>query len=241
MENYIENNGIKIWTDIRGTNKNGYLILCNGGPGSCDYLKPVSKMIEDSYCVIRFEQRGCGRSDADGKYDMFTAIEDLEAIREHYGIKNWIVGGHSWGANLSLCYAIKHIKNTNAILYIAGNGVQHNREWSAEYHANLKKNGEQIPQLLYEGNTEVNKICNLSFHEYIQCPSLYKDISLLRMRALFVCAANDIRPNWPSEQIFNLMQNAEIVFIENAAHYIWLSQYDKMKYELRTFLDLSVP
>lgn len=114
---------------------------------------------DDGYTVIRFEQRGCGRSDKDGNYDMYTAISDMEAIREYYGITAWIVGGHSWGANLSLAYAIHHSDKTKAILYIAGNGIQNYRSWYTKYHANLDKYRETVPEMLYEFNSEVNKQC----------------------------------------------------------------------------------
>lgn len=85
LESYVPIDGIELWTDIRG-NTNKHVILCAGGPGCCDYLLPISKMLEDGYTVIRFEQRGCGRSGKDGNYDMFTAIRDMETIRAYYGI-----------------------------------------------------------------------------------------------------------------------------------------------------------
>lgn len=239
MENYVPIDGIKLWTDIRG-NASKYLILCAGGPGCCDYLLPVSQMLEDGYTVIRFEQRGCGRSGKDGNYDMFTAIRDIEAIRAYYGITSWIVGGHSWGANLSLAYAMHYTDRTEAILYIAGNGVQNDREWSVQYHANRDKYGEVMPIMSFEGNDEVNKQGNKSWREFIQNPSLYKDISGLTMRVFIMCAREDVRPNWPSMQIHALMPNSELVFIDGAAHYIWLTHADEMKDKLRTFLGLSL-
>lgn len=238
MENYVSVDGIQIWTDIRG-HANKYVILCAGGPGCCDYLLPVSQMMEDGYSVIRFEQRGCGRSDKDGNYDMNTAIKDMEAIREFYSITSWIVGGHSWGANLSLSYAMHHPDRAEAILYIAGNGVQNDREWSAQYHANRDKYGETMPSMSFEGNDEVNKQGNKSWREFIQTPLLYKDISELNMRVLIMCAGDDVRPNWPSMQIHALMPNAELVFIDGAAHYIWLTHADEMKDKLRAFLGLT--
>lgn len=238
MENYVSVDESQIWTDIRG-HANKYVVLCAGGPGCCDYLLPVSQMIEDGYSVIRFEQRGCGRSNKDGNYDLNTAINDMEAIREFYGITSWIVGGHSWGANLSLSYAIRHPNRAEAILYIAGNGVQNDREWSAQYHANLDKYGETMPNMSFEGNDEVNKQGNKSWREFIQKPLLYKDISELNMRVLIMCAREDVRPNWPSMQIHALMPNAELVFIHGAAHYIWLTHADEMKEKLRAFLGLT--
>jgi proline iminopeptidase len=236
MENYVINGSAKIWTEITGAENNRYVILCNGGPGSCDYLFPVAQMIDDGFAVIRFEQRGCGRSDKDGNYDIETNLSDLEAIRTFYGVNKWIVGGHSWGANLSLFYSIANPDKVNSFLYIAGNGVQRNREWSAEYHANREKYGEIMPDFLYKGSDEVNKTGNMSYQKYIQHPDLYKNISKLEMPALFMCAENDVRPNWPAQQVQSLVANSKLVFISEATHYIWLTHYDEMKTELRNYL-----
>ena len=239
MENYVKVGESKIWSEISGTHNDKFVILCNGGAGCCDYLLPVAQMIDDGYTVIRFEQRGCGRSDKDGQYDIDTIIADLEAIREFYGVPSWTVGGHSWGAVLSLLYALIHPHKVDSFLFIAGVGVQNNREWIAEFLAKREEFGETLPDMAYPFSEEVNNAVNISFRKYIQQPSLYKDISNLKMPALFLCAQNDIRPNWPVQQIHALIENSMLVTIPEAAHYIWLTHYDEMKLELRKFLGLS--
>ncbi len=70
-------------------------MLCNGGPGCPDYLGPVAGMVDNVAQVIRFEERGCGRSDAGPPYSIEASVEDLEAVRQHYNITRWVVGGHS--------------------------------------------------------------------------------------------------------------------------------------------------
>ncbi len=106
VEKYIDSRGTRIWTASQGSGIP--LLLCNGGPGCCDYLQPVAEMLEDLAYVIRFEQRGCGRSDQSGPYNVETCIADMEAIRESYELNRWVVGGHSWGANLAIAYSIVH-------------------------------------------------------------------------------------------------------------------------------------
>ena len=61
-------------------------MLCNGGPGCCDYLGPVASLIDNNAQLIRFEQRGCGRSAAIPPYNLATSIQDLENIRHHYNL-----------------------------------------------------------------------------------------------------------------------------------------------------------
>ncbi len=96
-ESFVASNGASIWTIQTGQ---GFpVMLCNGGAGCCDYLEPVAKMLDDMTKVFRFEQRGCGRSDPAGPYDIETCVADLEAIRNYYNVDRWIIGGHSWGAD----------------------------------------------------------------------------------------------------------------------------------------------
>ncbi len=79
-------------------------------------------MVGDLASVIRFERRGCGRSDPAALYNLESAVEDLEVVREHYGFKHWMVGGHSWGADLALAYALGHPERVLGLVGIAGAG-----------------------------------------------------------------------------------------------------------------------
>ncbi|HEY93853.1 MAG TPA: alpha/beta hydrolase [Dehalococcoidia bacterium] len=232
-EEFITRGDVRIWTAIQGIGIP--LILCNGGPGCADYLGPVAGMIDDLAQVIRFEQRGCGRSDHTLPYDLETCLYDLESIRKHYDIDKWIMGGHSWGANLALAYALEYPDNVLGLLYIAGNGIQNDREWSLEYHMNRTERGETSPPEAQSGNDEVNRLGNESWHEYIKKPDLLKRISELEIPALFIHGTADIRPGWPGEQIASLMPNAVYETID-AEHFIWLFRPDEMKYLLRNFI-----
>jgi len=232
-ENYIVSNGDRIWTVMQGGGIP--VLLCNGGPGCADYLGPVAGMIDDLSQVIRFEQRGCGRSEHALPYDLETCLFDLESIRIHYGIERWILGGHSWGANLALAYSLEYPDNGLGLLYIAGNGIQHDREWSQEYHQNRAERGETSPPEAQSGNHEVNRQVNESWFKYIKKPDLLKRISELDIPALFIHGTTDIRPGWPGEQIATLMPNAVYETID-AEHYIWLFQPDEFKHLLRKFV-----
>jgi hypothetical protein len=47
----------------------------------------------------------------------------------------------------------------------------------------------------------------------------------------------DIRPNWQVEQLQALIESSELVNIAGAEHYIWLTHYNEMRFELRRFLE----
>ncbi len=103
--------------------------MFNGGPGCDDYLAPVAEMIDDLCLVIRFEPRGCGRSDWDGNYDIDTLVVDAEAVRREYGVERCIAAGHSFGPNAALAYALRYSSRVMGLIEIAGGSVLNDRKW----------------------------------------------------------------------------------------------------------------
>jgi proline iminopeptidase len=233
-ESFVVSDGVSIWTTRDGE---GYpVMLCNGGAGCCDYLGPVAEMLDDVVQVIRFEQRGCGRSQHAPPYDIETCLADLESVRAHYGIDRWVIGGHSWGADLALIYALEHTQRVAGLICVAGGRMHNDREWHAEYERRREREGEHVPHFDYPPNTEVNRQLNQSWKRYIQNPELLRRISRLTVPALFVYGERDIRPSWPVEQVSCLMPNARFELIEGAEHVIWFSHAEELKSLLRTFV-----
>ena len=237
-ECFVLSEGVSIWTTRTGE---GYpVMLCNGGAGCCDYLGPVAAMLDDVAQVIRFEQRGCGRSQHATPYTIETCLLDLESVRTHYGIDRWIIGGHSWGADLALIYALEHTEHVAGLICVSGGRMHNDREWHAEYVRRREREGEREPPYDYPPNREVNREINRSWKRYIQNPDLLRSISRLIVPALFVYGDRDIRPSWPVEQVARLMPDARFELIEEAEHVIWLSHPDELGSLLRAFVgDIS--
>jgi proline iminopeptidase len=203
MERMLNNSGTRIWSTSNG--RGIPLFLCNGGPGCDDYLAPVSTMIEDLCQVIRFEPRGCGRSDRDKRYDLQTSIDDIDFVRRAYSLDRVIVAGHSAGVDFALVYAMKYPQNVIGIIGIAGGRVVHDREWSRIYHENLEKIGEDHGGKVFDADPDVNKIGNDSWREFITQPTLLRELSQITVPAVFINGGADIRPSWPTMQIANLL------------------------------------
>ena len=108
--------------------------FATGGPGGYDYLSPIADMISNLCQVVRYDQRGSGRSQPVGPYDVSTFVDDLEGLRRHFNFERWVVGGHSWGAGLALAYAVRFPTRTTAVLHIAGTGID--ARWHEEYSKN---------------------------------------------------------------------------------------------------------
>lgn len=167
--------GTTLWISDRG--EGPPIVLCNGGPGNADYLEPVAAMIEDRHRVIRWEPRGCGRSHSDGRYDLKTTLDDLDAIREELGIERWVVGGHSHGAFLALTYALDYPDRAEGIIYISGAGIQNDRSWSEAYHKGREEDRELKLAEDFPPNMDVNRIGNATAKEYCRAPAMLRRIA----------------------------------------------------------------
>ena len=234
MERFLNNAGTRLWSI--GTGSGMPVILCNGGPGCDDYLGPVAAMIEDRCQVIRFEPRGCGRSDRDGRYDLDTAVADVDFVRRAYGIDRAIIAGHSAGVDTALAYAMRHAGHVLSVIGLSGGRIVNDREWSRIYKENLATRGEDLGGKVFDADPEVNKVGNATWREFITRPTLLRDLAGIQVLAVFINAGDDIRPNWPTRQLAHLLPKARYVEIAGAGHCSWLSHPADLQRELRTAL-----
>ncbi|QYN22319.1 alpha/beta fold hydrolase [Amycolatopsis sp. DSM 110486] len=125
--------GSRLWTTAVGGGEP--LILCHGGPGLWDMFGGLAAALATRLRVIRWDQRGCGRSERRGPYSLAQTIADLDAVRRYYGLTRAAVLGHSWGATLALHYALDHPAYVTKLVYVSGTGL--GRAWHPSYERNL--------------------------------------------------------------------------------------------------------
>ena len=244
MENYVSIGEVKIWTTIcdQVDSNKPYLCLCGGGPGLGDYLAEVDNLLCGRFNIIRWEQRGCGHSTADGSYTIHTAINDLDEIRRYYNLERWFIGGHSWGAGLALAYALDFPEKCQGIIYVSGIGMQNDHDWSEQFNANAKKlDGPELT--LPDGLTTNYDALNVglrSFNEYVKRPTLYRDISQLRVPTIILYGEDDIRPPWPAIQLSHLLPNCILRIFAGTGHFIWLDKPYEFSEVITTWLDEAV-
>jgi proline iminopeptidase len=101
-------------------NPNGRpVVFLHGGPGggvSADHRRFFDPA---HYRIILFDQRGSGKSTPAAELKDNTTwhlVSDIEAIRNHLQIKDWLVFGGSWGSTLALAYAITHPEKVKALI-----------------------------------------------------------------------------------------------------------------------------
>jgi len=113
-------------------------LVLHGGPGSG--AMPWWRRLFDpeTYRVVLFDQRGCGRSTpnaADPVVDLSSnttehLVADIERLRRRLGIDRWLVLGGSWGSTLALAYAQAHPDHVSEIvLFSVATTTRREVEW----------------------------------------------------------------------------------------------------------------
>jgi len=87
------------------------VIFLHGGPGAGATAVHRRFFDPNYYRIVIYDQRGAGRSTPRGELTNNTTadlIGDIESLREHLGIKQFLLFGGSWGSTLAIAYAEAH-------------------------------------------------------------------------------------------------------------------------------------
>lgn len=109
----------EIYFEEAGNPEGQPILFVHGGPGGG--IEPSYRRFFDPkhYRIVLFDQRGCGKSTpyADLRENTtWDLVADIEKLRAHLGIEQWIVFGGSWGSTLSLIYAETHPGRVNGLI-----------------------------------------------------------------------------------------------------------------------------
>jgi proline iminopeptidase len=130
----LADDGCQLWTADAG---NGLpLVMCHGGPGLWDMTGSLVAALTPPLRVIRWDQRGCGRSAKKGPYSVARSVADLDAVRAALGLDQMAVFGHSWGATLALLYALRHPGRVSHLIYVSGTGI--GWDWREPFAASIR-------------------------------------------------------------------------------------------------------
>ena len=117
----------------KGNTSKPVVLFLHGGPGGHINEKSFDFFDLEQWFVIAFDQRGTGKSQPFGSLDNntpFTAVEDIELIRNHFAVETWTVFGGSYGSTLALIYAIHYPKRIdNLVLRGIFLGRQEDVDW----------------------------------------------------------------------------------------------------------------
>jgi len=109
--------GHQIYYEMHGQGRP--TVILHGGPGGGMATSILSTFDLKQWCVVLFDQRGCGKSKPFGSLVHNTTwdlVEDIEALRCYFGFNRWFVTGGSWGTTLALVYAEKYPSRVTGLL-----------------------------------------------------------------------------------------------------------------------------
>jgi proline iminopeptidase len=117
----------QIYWETSGTVGGTPALAIHGGPGSGSVPGMRRPFNPDTYRIVLFDQRGCGRSTphaSDPTVDLSTnttdhLIADIEHLRTYLEIDRWVIVGWSWGTTLALAYAQAHPDRVAALVLVA--------------------------------------------------------------------------------------------------------------------------
>jgi pimeloyl-ACP methyl ester carboxylesterase len=115
---YLRLGGLDQWVMIRGESlENPPLVLLHGGPGFSEthFFRRFNAVLEKSFTVVYWDQRGSGRSFTRGipassmTVERFVAdlAELVDAVCTRVGDRKVALFGHSWGSALGALYAAR--------------------------------------------------------------------------------------------------------------------------------------
>jgi len=133
--------GNLVYWETRGNPDGKPALVVHGGPGSSCEGSTGRSFTPGRYRVVLFDQRGCGRSTphaSDPSTDMSVnttehLLADMERLREHLDIEQWLLFGGSWGSTLILAYAERHPERVSEIV-ITGVTVSRRSDIDWLYH-----------------------------------------------------------------------------------------------------------
>lgn len=108
-------------------------VFVHGGPGAGSDTRARRFFDPESYRIIVFDQRGCGRSRPHASLVDNTTwhlVADMEKLRTHLQIDQWLIFGGSWGSTLGLAYAQAHPQQVTALVL---RGIFLLRRWELDW------------------------------------------------------------------------------------------------------------
>ena len=111
--------GHSIYWELCGNPQGKPAVFLHGGPGAGCSTDHRRLFDPERYCVLLFDQRGCGRSLPHASLENNTPwhlVADIERLRVMLGVERWLVFGGSWGSSLALAYAQTHAPQVSELV-----------------------------------------------------------------------------------------------------------------------------
>ncbi|KAL1618235.1 hypothetical protein SLS56_010668 [Neofusicoccum ribis] len=133
MSSRISLNGAEFSYSIAGPADGRLVILLHGGRGFGDHRSDFKayQPLADSYRILGFDFRGHGHSSLSPPYTFKQLVDDIEALRQHFGgDEKAVIAGGSFGGFLAQQYAITYPDKVSHLV-LRGTAPSHHHEEEA--------------------------------------------------------------------------------------------------------------
>ena len=150
----IQANSIDLYYELSGPEDAPVLVLSNGIMMSTASWGLQKVVLEKHLRVLLYDCRGMWRSEHPvGPYSMEQHADDLAALLDALGIKKAHIGGISYGAEISMVFALKYPQKAKSLIVIDG---------VSEIHPLLK--AQTMPWLIAAERNDPELLLKTSYH-----------------------------------------------------------------------------
>jgi proline iminopeptidase len=122
-QGFIDVGDGRVWYESAGTGSRTLLLLHGGPGGNCEDLEPFLDLAELGFRVVRYDQLGSWRSDQPDNPVLWKVprfVREVEQVRRALDLGRMHLLGQSWGAFLTLEYALHFPEHLRSIVIASG-------------------------------------------------------------------------------------------------------------------------
>jgi proline iminopeptidase len=117
-------NGVRLYYKTNGSGEP--ILIVHGGPGlDHSYFLPQMEPLGRTSRLIFFDQRAHGKSDIpqdSTAMGILNFVNDIEELREEFGLGRMNLLGHSWGGLVAMWYAVTYPQNLKSLILVNSAG-----------------------------------------------------------------------------------------------------------------------
>jgi proline iminopeptidase len=120
--------GVRIFYRVVGHGPDTIVAIHGGPGGDMDNMAPDLEPLAGRHTIIYYDQRGGGRSELPADTTLLHAryfLEDLEALRRHFGLERMKLLAHSFGPVLAALYAQTYPEHVARMIFVGAIGPRH--------------------------------------------------------------------------------------------------------------------
>ncbi len=106
------------------------IVLLHGSSADLHTWEPWVEALRGDYRLIRYDQIGHGLTGPalDDNYGLEDYTNDINAVADQLGLKNFVLVGSSMAGWISINYALEHSDRLNGLVIVGGSGAPIERE-----------------------------------------------------------------------------------------------------------------